>query len=386
MQVPPSLASLIRDKDVLVLNAGKTALMQPLLDPARSIRVVDSRGLTWHAVKPAQFVRGNPLAVALDQPVDLVWSNMDWSSAADDDVLTFLEYVSKLALHVVHAYDPSIDAPAIAFLSKQLGIAPLTLHPTLAVLVPGAPAPDSNVVAVWSDRKMPLIWRDSVYANKCAIMAELYEAQKTYIQSLLPSHSSYVEVGCGTSEMGSVLFEKHATYTVGVEINPIMLELAREMHPAMAAHPRNYLLEGNALELRSLLRDTMPADFWTTKRVVAIVMNTFGILPAHIRQGVVDQMLEVAGEDGVVVIGCWHADSFRRGVEEYYMKNPDLVGDHVTHAMCDYTKAQLFVPSSKYESHWWSEDELRGFVRHAIGVHVDVHVAGIGIFLTCRRQ
>ncbi|OQR87825.1 hypothetical protein ACHHYP_07986 [Achlya hypogyna] len=382
LNVPPNIAALVYDKDVLVLGAGKTDLMQQLLDSARSIRVVDSRGLTWHAVKPALFQRGNPLTVTLDQPVDVVWSNVDMTMFADEDVAQFVAYASKLATQVVYAFNPVVTTSAVDFFAKEFEVAPTPIDATMAVFV--APPPET-VVAVWSDRKMPLIWRDSVYAGKCSIMADLYDAQKAYIKQLLTPHSSYVEVGCGTSEMGSVLYD-NAAYTVGVEINPIMLELAKEMHPEMAAHPRNYLIEGNALELKALLTEQLPADFWTTKRVVAIVMNTFGILPEGIRQGVVDAMLQVAGDDGVVVIGCWHAASFRRGVEEYYMQNPLLVGDQVTHAMCDYAKAQLYVPSSGYESHWWSEAELRAFVSTAKGYNVDVHTAGIGIFLTCRRH
>ncbi|OQS06612.1 hypothetical protein THRCLA_01345 [Thraustotheca clavata] len=380
MTIPASISSLIFEKDVLVLGAGQTQLMQSIMDPAQSLRVVDSRGVSWHAVKRAQFERSNPFRVEITQPVDLVWSNVDMNSFVQEDIVQFCQYVTKLSTHAIYAFNPQATNKAtIDALQQHVEGELIALHPALSVVLP---AEQENVVAVWSDRKMPLIWRDSVYANKCRIMSELYEAQKSYIKSLLTPNSSYVEVGCGTSEMGSYLYDQ-TVYTVGVEINRIMLELAREIHPEMNAHPNNYLLEGNALELQALLKAEMPANFWNTKRVVAIVMNTFGILPEHIRQGVVDSMLRVAGDDGVVVIGCWHADSFRRGVEEYYMKNPLLVGDNVTHEMCDYANSQLYVPSTGYESHWWSEAELRKLIGY--GYSVDIKVIGIGIFLTARK-
>ncbi|KAF0693091.1 hypothetical protein As57867_015841, partial [Aphanomyces stellatus] len=98
--------------------------------------------------------------------------------------------------------------------------------------------------------------------------------------------------------------------------------------------------------------------------------------------------LQVAGDDGVVVIGCWHSKSFRRGVEEYYMKNPLLVGDQVTLDMCDFESSDLWVPKTKYESHWFSEAELQHFVKAyaAKGYEITTHIDGIGIFLTCKRR
>ncbi|ETW07358.1 hypothetical protein H310_01894 [Aphanomyces invadans] len=384
-----AIQTYVAAKSVVVLNAGNVRVMPTILARAGRVHVVDSKGQQW-AAPNASFERGNPLTYSVSAPFDVVWSNIDVTEMDIDDVRQLVSAVAKLARDAIFAVT---SGHGVALLEQVVQSKHVDVDANVAVVSKVsfalADSSEESVVAVWSDRKMPLIWRDSVYTGKCAIMTELYTAQKAYIASLmaLDRPTSYVEVGCGTSEMGSVLFERMA-YTVGVEINPVMIELAKDIHPAMHAHPRNYLIEGNALELEAILKRTMPADFWTSTRVVAILMNTFGILPEAIRQGVIDQMIDVAGDDGVVVIGCWHSESFRRGVHEYYMKNPALVGDNVTLDMCDFTTSDLWVPSSKYESHWFSAAELKRFVQaHAAnGYAVSTHVEGIGIFLTCRRQ
>ncbi|RHY19751.1 hypothetical protein DYB36_008758 [Aphanomyces astaci] len=390
------IQSFVANKTVLVLNAGNVQLMPTILNRAGNVRVVDSKGLRWDQSN-ATFERGNPLTCTISERFDIVWSNVDVNEMEQDDVHQFVAATAKLALDSIFAVQKVRGSPTavgIDLLEKCIQKHHVDIHPNLSIVTTAAisssvAVTEESVVAVWSDRKMPLIWRDSVYSGKCAIMTELYSAQKAYITSLMAPNqpTSYVEVGCGTSEMGSVLFDRMA-YTVGVEINPVMIELAKDIHPLMHAHPRNFLIEGNALELEAILNRDMPADFWKSSRVVAILMNTIGILPEAIRQGVVDQMVTVAGDDGVVVIGCWHSESFRRGVEEYYMKNPLLVGDNVTLDMCNFETSDLWVPSSKYESHWSSEADLKAYVQAyaAKGYDISTHVAGIGIFLTCRRR
>ncbi|KAF0687401.1 hypothetical protein As57867_020789, partial [Aphanomyces stellatus] len=301
-----SIQALVADKSVLVLNAGDVHLMPMILERARHVRVVDSKGLQW-TQKQAVFERGNPLTCNVTEPVDVLWSNVDLASFEQDDIIQFVGYASKIAIDAVYAFPTnSADSKdAIRRVEQQIKsthaqvTASLTVVTSSSLQAASDETTEGDVVDVWTDRKMPLIWRDSVYTGKCDIMTELYTAQKKYIASLMAPNqpSSYVEVGCGTSEMGSVLHDRMA-YTVGVEINPVMLELASEIHTKMDADPTNYLLQGNALELDSILKTKLPADFWKSTRIVTILMNTFGILPEHIRQGVVDQMLQVAGDDG----------------------------------------------------------------------------------------
>ncbi|CAK4608457.1 unnamed protein product [Aphanomyces euteiches] len=389
-----AVRSLLANKSVLVLNAGDVDVMPKILQHARQVHVVDSKGRQW-TQKQAMFERANPLRYSLTEPVDVVWSNINLEKYAQDDIVQLVGYVNKLAQESIFALPTQKNRPFqdnLKVLEDTLQTKELQISPNFTIISKSLNSQEKteedNVVSAWTDREMPLIWRDSIYTGKCAIMTELYNAQKEYVTSLMAPNrpNSYVEVGCGTSEMGSVLYDRMA-YTVGVEINPVMLDLAKDIHPEMNAHRGNYLLEGNALELESILEKSMPSDFWKSSRIVAILMNTFGILPEHIRQRVVDQMIRVAGDDGVVVIGCWHSKSFRRGVEEYYMKNPKLVGDKVTLDMCDFDSSDLWVPSSKYESHWFSESELKNFVQaYAVkGYEISTHVAGVGVFLTCKR-
>ena len=191
-------------------------------------------------------------------------------------------------------------------------------------------------------------------------MTELFAVQTTLVLDIMKQlgNSSYTEVGCGTAELGAVL-QPHAVYSVGVEINPIFLSLARSLHPSLELDNVS-LIKGNAVYLQRVLSDAMPQAFWDTHRVVSMVMNTFGILPAAIQQDVVDEMVKVMGRNGTVVIGCWHSESFEQGVTEFYKKNPELCGI-ITEDMVDYQAKSIFVPSTEYSTHWWSASELRGY-------------------------
>jgi SAM-dependent methyltransferase len=241
---------------------------------------------------------------------------------------------------------------------------------------------------VWENEVLPLLWRDAMYAGKCDIMNDLYNREKDYFLNLISElgndNVSYVEVGCGTAELGSVIVDQ-IQYCVGVDINPIFIKKANELHPNLRDSSSAYLLEGNAVHLNELMHKTMPAEFWKTKRIVSIVMNTFGILPECIRGQVIEEMLQLAGDDGVVVVGCWHSGSFHLGVEHFYKQNAELTGGLVTDDMCDFEGANIMVPSSGYSSHWWSEAEIMEFFEGQDGFDIQGQVEGIGIFVSARK-
>eukprot|EP00607_Mallomonas_marina_P008624 CAMPEP_0182424616 /NCGR_PEP_ID=MMETSP1167-20130531/10842_1 /TAXON_ID=2988 /ORGANISM="Mallomonas Sp, Strain CCMP3275" /LENGTH=146 /DNA_ID=CAMNT_0024604563 /DNA_START=167 /DNA_END=604 /DNA_ORIENTATION=+ len=130
------------------------------------------------------------------------------------------------------------------------------------------------VVEAWDGKVMPAVYHQTMYKGDCAVILDIFEFQKEWMTSMINENTSFVEIGCGTAEMGSILFQQ-ARYTVGLDKNNEFLALAIELHPAMIDYPTNFLIEGNATEAMSLLKSTLPEEFWDTKRIVSMLMNTF---------------------------------------------------------------------------------------------------------------
>jgi hypothetical protein len=144
-----------------------------------------------------------------------------------------------------------------------------------------------------------------------------------------------------------------------------MIDCAYKLHP----HLKKYnvkLVEGNACELVKVIQKTYSPDqiFWShsTTKIICMCMNTFGILPEQIRNEVVSEMFRAAGGGGKVIIGCWHKDSLRVGYEEFYSKFPQLCGE-CREQDFDFENGNFKCSTSDYTSHWWSEEELSGYLR-----------------------
>eukprot|EP00501_MAST-03F_sp_TOSAG23-6_P000824 GSMAST32.ASY1.ANO1.854.1 assembled CDS len=259
---------------------------------------------------------------------------------------------------------------------------------------------DGKTNDVWENAELPRVWRDAMYTGKCKPMKELFRAEVHLVENLLQEvsnkncdgveKSELVEVGCGTAELlAAVSRHNKASRLVGVELSQHMLDLAVEIHPVALGTAENVqLIKGNAMKLVEELKSSklkVGVDGIQHGRVVAVVMNTFGIFPESIRETVIDEMIQAAGVGGIVVLGCWWAEKFRCGVEEFYKKNPRLCGE-ILDEYCDFEGANLFVPSTKYSSHWWSESELRNLFRdYSDSLSIRIQTSGIGIFIIATK-
>jgi hypothetical protein len=167
--------------------------------------------------------------------------------------------------------------------------------------------------------------------------------------------ATLVEIGFGTAELFRRMLDEF-NLLVGVEISQEMVNCALHLHPELAS-PRVHLFTGNATELISILAGHFPSEhaYWGrgTLRIVCLVMNTFGILPEHIRGQCLTQMFLCAGPGGKVVLGCWHKQALRTGFLEFYSRNPKLCG-HCSEEDFDFEKGD-FRSSNDYTSHWWSQ-------------------------------
>eukprot|EP00541_Cyclophora_tenuis_P011041 CAMPEP_0116554896 /NCGR_PEP_ID=MMETSP0397-20121206/7839_1 /TAXON_ID=216820 /ORGANISM="Cyclophora tenuis, Strain ECT3854" /LENGTH=398 /DNA_ID=CAMNT_0004080093 /DNA_START=133 /DNA_END=1329 /DNA_ORIENTATION=+ len=383
----------LENKNLLLVSGSNQddLIINKLVDETNSTVTVFNTNTTQHSNEKVQIATdANELR---SMQFDCVWVTNDASTMSSEDIGSILAQVVQTQgfnLFWSHSRTEQIKSfrdAVFAFQRKQNDLVVLSMDPwnvfgysgVEATWIPStAPQKHEDLADVWTDVHMPLMWRAAVYSGATPVMSALLDAQLKLLRSLLAKEgSSYVEVGCGTAEMQSKV-HSDAEFAVGVELSPMMLKLAKELHPELGSGS-NHLVCANATVLDDALHKDMPSKFWETRRVVTILMNTLGILPDCIRQEVISQMIKVAGEDGAVVIGCWHNESFRVGMEEFYSVHPELCGPIDDATEVDYEKANMHVPSTGYESHWFSADELKAFVPEETH-NVEMQVSGVGIF------
>jgi len=184
-----------------------------------------------------------------------------------------------------------------------------------------------------------------------------------------------VEVGCGTGEALVPLFTRvngsqpRVRYACGMDFNPHFIEFcADEVKAEDQAHVRHFV--GDAQQLISLVNDTVPAewDVQSRPKVVMCVGNTVGIMPADIRKNVYQQMKELAGEDGYMVLVFWNGNKFGDAVQNFYHKNPQLCGEFSGDCI-DLDTRTLTTPSG-YCTHWTTPEEARAICEQEIGIEV----------------
>jgi SAM-dependent methyltransferase len=199
-----------------------------------------------------------------------------------------------------------------------------------------------------------------------------------------------VEVGCGTGEFVRSVSD-HFRTVVGLDFNPHFIDFCKQnVYAHHAAKSR--FIQGDACKLVDLLRKefrTTPkpgsrgVEFWDDTRIVACVGNTIGIIPEDQRLKVYEQMAEVTGKDGVLVMVYWNARWFGDACLNFYHANPQLCGPF-DGASVDFNNTTLSTPS-QYHSHWTSVQEARS-VMESLGMEViSLKEKGKGVFVAARR-
>jgi SAM-dependent methyltransferase len=239
------------------------------------------------------------------------------------------------------------------------------------------------------------MWRDAVYTNQTyfgELISDTTEFVKTIAEhiKLGGRRVSLVEVGCGTGEFVRAAADDFRT-VVGVDFNKEFIDFCKDnVVPRNIAKSR--YLQGDACHLYDLLKAEFPKapkrgsrgiEFWDDTRVVACVGNTIGIIPDELRPSVYEQMAEVAGSDGVLVMVYWNARWFGDACLNFYHANPKLCGPFEGESV-DFKNTTLTTPM-KYKTKWTSVDEARN-VMEGLGMEIiALREKGKGVFVAARR-
>jgi len=257
-----------------------------------------------------------------------------------------------------------------------------------------APAKNKDPSEKWKEITVEM-WRDAVYTNQTyfgELISDTAEFVKTFAEHIkLGGHRvSLVEVGCGTGEFIRAAAPDFRT-VVGVDFNKEFIDFCVE-HDVPRRLARSSYLQGDACQLYDLLKTEFPqtaskgsrgVEFWDDTRVVACVGNTIGIIPQELRPRVYEQMAEVAGRDGVIIMVYWNARWFGDACLNFYHRNPNLCGPFEGESV-DFKNTTLTTPMN-YKTKWTSVEEARALMEDLGMEIISLREKGKGVFVAARR-
>jgi len=239
----------------------------------------------------------------------------------------------------------------------------------------------------------PMAWHKSI-ADKDSIFRPTYQATIDTLRKAAEEggYDVIVEVGCGTGDIIGEMNQQKVVRTsitnlkdllktngngnannaaeqmvtipcIGVDINKEFIDFCKSQHP----HESCTFVVADALKLEEWWKEE-GHDKRYSKPLIICVNNTLNIMPHELRGGVVDQMIAVAGKDGLCMVSYWNGNFFSHAVMNYYKKNAPLCGAFDVHEHVDWDKRILVTPSD-YATHWQSPLEVQQLLR---GYDVDV--------------
>lgn len=242
---------------------------------------------------------------------------------------------------------------------------------------------------LWSELPVDA-WKQSVL-NEDSIFHDLYLDTRRRLVEAYKEHNYdvIIEVGCGTGEVIAHVADAGVP-RIGVDINETFVKHCRSAYKDQADLTFHV---GDASKLDDWWEESGLAQTYEAPLLVC-PNNTIMIMPAQIREEVLEKMRVVAGEAGRCLVTYWNGTMFAHGVMGYYKKNSDLCGDFdLTSDHINWEDATIETKTS-YKSEWLKADDI---VRWASSLMLEVelveaqmeetpeidHVAevGIGIYL-----
>merc|ERR550514_717461 len=232
-------------------------------------------------------------------------------------------------------------------------------------------------------------WRSAVYVNR-AYFGQLCTDQNDftiqYAEQIKFSgrRVSLVEVGCGTGEFIRDCADNFRV-AVGVDFNPHFIAYCNHEIPKGKQDQQRYI-HGDACKLEELMMKNFPKEeglLWDDARIVACVGNTIGIIPQELKETVYNQMLDLAGPQGILIMSYWNARWFGDAVQNFYHANPQLCGPFEGESI-DLSTTTLTTPSG-YRTHWTSVEEARQVMQSLGAEIISIKDQGKGVLVAARR-
>ncbi|CAM9520699.1 unnamed protein product [Ectocarpus sp. 12 AP-2014] len=228
-------------------------------------------------------------------------------------------------------------------------------------------------------------WHDSMYYKGSYFWqlfhdTQVYTRRATSIYCGPPARSFSVEVGCGTGDV-ILSLASDFKHSLGIDINDGFLAYAQEQTPKELKDKISFC-KGSATDLIDIVSAHPSIDNTSAPTVVTCVNNTIGIFPDAIKARTYSQqMKELAGENGIIIVGFWNGNKFGEALQYFYHKHPELCGS-LKGAVIDMEDRHLDTAEG-YHTHWTTPEEARRVLEESGFNVLDITEIGVGVLCTC---
>eukprot|EP01084_Bolivina_argentea_P004233 8057_1 len=235
----------------------------------------------------------------------------------------------------------------------------------------------------------PSRWQDTMYGQANGFFMHLWKDTLKYIMEKCkqycgnPADCIVVEVGCGTGDVILGIASEFC-FSLGMDINEDFIEYCRDVTPR-SVEVKAKFVQGCVTHLSDIVREhteRAPNTHPGQTKVVVCVNNTLGIFPDAIKDGAYRQMHEVAGEDGIIIVGFWNGKYFGEGIQHFYNKNPVLCGS-LDGARINWDECILDTKDG-YHTKWTEKEEVSAIFDKIGFKLLEVIECGRGVLCVCR--
>lgn len=216
------------------------------------------------------------------------------------------------------------------------------------------------------DNQDPVITR--YLAREMEILSDLCENVCKFNENC-----SIIDMGAGTGRVIFSLDEKLQNNSVqfyGVEVSDSMIKHANQKK-------QNHKGNTNIQFLKYDLRDPNLSEYFKSKtvKVVMCLYNTLGVIPSDKRHLFVENMIRIAGNNGLVVITVFNGDDFSFVAPRLY--NPMLpMIKQIDEDSFD-EENRIFQNRLGFHSQWFTQNELKSLLHSNVeAIPIDVEIDG----------
>lgn len=226
---------------------------------------------------------------------------------------------------------------------------------------------------------MASLYDKSVEENNDPIIVKYLEREIGILSDLCENictsykDCSIIDMGAGTGRVIFALDERLQRNSIryyGVEISDPMIKRANQKK-------QNYKGNSHIEFLKHNLTDVNLCSYFNsdTVNIVMCLYNTLGVVPADKRQGFVDNMIKIAGDDGLVIITAFSGDNFDFVAPKMYNPMMPMVRQIEKNSFDE--KNRVFQNNLGFHSQWFTKTELKSMLCSNVEpIPIDIIVDG----------
>ena len=168
-------------------------------------------------------------------------------------------------------------------------------------------------------------------------------------------NSSIIDMGSGTGRVVFALDKKLQTNTTkfyGVEVSEPMLDYSKQKN-------RNHERTSKIEFLKYDLTDPNLSNYFNKDEtnIVMCLYNTLGVIPSEKRQQFIDNMRNIAGEEGLTILTAFNGDEFDFIAPQLYNPMMPMI-KQIDENSFD-VKNRVFQNGLGFRSQWFTKNELK---------------------------